>query len=419
MKLPNMAPVKLNFDVAAVEDVAKETGFQLEQSGMLGQILANHRVAIGVGSRGIAGQLDVLDALIQTIREKGAVPFIFPAMGSHGGATSEGQETVLKSLGIDKKKLGVDILSQADGELAGQTPNKIPLYTDLHAMSADHVILVNRVKPHTKFKGPIESGIAKMMTVGMGKIQGAEILHRMAVPYGFPDVIISGAETLKDILPFRFGVAIVETPDKKVHSISIIKPETMIHQEQLLLKQAAEIMARIPFDDLDLLIIDEIGKDVSGTGMDTNVIGRNRDILGSFTTSPNVRRILVRDLTDATQGNANGIGYADFTTQRLVNKIDREKTYKNALTAMSPEKAAIPVYLDNDRQAIETALQSIGLADAHKARVVHIKNTSELSQMRISQSLIEDLEKIKAPKISVETEPLPIHFDKNGNIKIV
>lgn len=416
MLLPPMASVSLNFAIPSIRDVARETRAKLDQSGLLDQVGEGRRVAIGVGSRGIAGQPEALDALIKAIKERNATPFIFPAMGSHGGATSDGQEAVLNSLGITKQRFDVEILSRAEGILAGRTSGGIPLYTDRHAIKADHVILVNRVKPHTKFKGSIESGIAKMMTVGMGKIQGASILHRLAVPFGFPHVIISGAETLKNILPFRFGVAIVETPDKKVHSISIIKPETLIQQEESLLKQSAEIMARIPFDNLDLLIVDEIGKDVSGTGMDTNVIGRNRDILGSFTTAPNVSRIFVRDLTDATQGNANGIGYADFTTRRLVEKIDRDKTYKNALTAMSPEKAAIPVSLENDRQAIETALESIGLADGTDARVVRIKNTSELSQMWISQTLIADLEKIKAPKTDIISQPAPLLFNYNGNI---
>jgi hypothetical protein len=416
MKLPDMVPVRLRFEVEAVENVEKETLFALDDSGVLESVCAGGRAAIGVGSRGIARQVDVIRTLCQAIRDKGAAPFIFPAMGSHGGATSEGQTAVLHSLGITKDTVNADIRSEAEGVWAGETKDGIPLYTDRFALEADHVILINRIKPHTKFKGHIESGIAKMLTVGMGKIQGAAALHRLAVPFGFPHVITTGAQALKDIINFRFGAAIVETPDKQVHSLSIIKPETMIAQEEVLLKRASEIMARIPFDQLDLLIIDRIGKDISGTGMDTNVIGRNRDILGSFTTSPNVHRIFVRDLTPATQGNANGIGYADFTTQRLVDKIDMKKTYKNALTAMSPEKAAVPVTLANDQEAIETALESVGLTDGADARVVRIKNTSELSQMQISQALLPDLKNIQTPKIDLYGKSAPMVFDVNGDL---
>jgi hypothetical protein len=416
MQLPDMVPVKQSFTVDSISDAAAEVAAVLNGSGALAKIDRGSRVAVGVGSRGIVSLAEIVAAVCNTLRDTGAVPFIFPAMGSHGGAKSAGQTEVLKSLGIDEHGTGTEILSDANGVLLGETDDGIPLYTDKHALNAAHVVLVNRIKPHTKFEGPVESGIAKMLSVGMGKVEGASVLHRSAVTHGFPYVIETAAKKIAGLMPFRFGVAVVETPDKKIHSVSVIEPATMLEQEEELLKTASTIMPRIPFDGIDLLIVDEIGKDISGTGMDTNVIGRNRDILGDFTTPPNVRRIFVRDLTERTQGNANGIGFADFTTKRLKDKIDLEKTYKNALTAMSPEKAAIPIYLENDRQAIEAALASVGLVDGRDARVVRIKNTSELSNMFISRALAAtDL----TPGIEIKGAPAPMMFDSKGNMKSV
>ncbi len=412
MELPLMTFIRQQFNVAAVEDVEAETRSTLHRSGALEPVKAGDTVAIAVGSRGIVSQEPIVKTLCAELIQRGARPFIFPAMGSHGGATSEGQRQVLHSLGITEESMGVKVLSEAQGVLVGETSEGIPLYTDKNARQADHIIVVNRVKPHTKFKGPVESGIAKMLTIGMGKVQGAETLHNRAVAFGLDKVIVSAAETIVPLIPFRFGLAILETPDKKIHSLSVIFPDRLIADETVLLTRAAEIMPRIPVDRIDLLIVDRIGKDISGTGMDTNVIGRNRDILGDFFTRPHVRRILVRDLTQRTQGNANGIGFADFTTRRLKDKIDIQKTYKNALTAMSPEKAAIPVYLENDREAVETALRSIGLVTGKEARIVRIKNTSDLGCMQVSQAFFPLPETVQP-----ESEPQPMQFNSHGNLE--
>jgi hypothetical protein len=407
-----MRTVSQRFDIQTLDNIPQDIHTLIQSAGVLEKVSPGQTIAIGVGSRGIANQLEVVTSVCRAIEAAGAKPFIFPAMGSHGGGTSEGQEQVLASLGFDKSRTGVEIRSEARGVKIGETADGIPLYTDKHALAADYVVLINRIKPHTKFKGDIESGIAKMMTVGMGKVQGAEAMHRAAVSYGFPHVIKTGAAKIAPAISFLFAIAIIETPFKSIHQLAIIEPDTM-DKEAELLTRAQKTMATIPVDGIDLLIIDEIGKDVSGTGMDTNVIGRNRDILGSFNTAPHAQRILVRDLTPATQGNANGIGFADFTTQRLVDKVDLKKTYKNALTAMSPEKAAIPVALANDREAIETALDSIGLIDSRYARIVRIKNTSMLTHLQISEPLLKSL-----PKTGIEilSGPEDMQFDKNNNL---
>ncbi len=415
MILPLMVKIRQTFNVDFIPDVEKETRSIINKSGLLKNIKKNSRVGIGVGSRGIANLFQVVYAVCQAIKETGAHPFIFPAMGSHGGGTSQGQKEVLNSLGISENSLHVEILSDANGVLVGETGDGIPVYVDRYALEADYVVLINRIKSHTKFKGPIESGIAKMLALGVGKIEGARAGHQRAVKFGFPHVITSMAKKVIESVNFLFGAAILEAPGRKVNSISILTPSTL-HQEEVLLKKASEMMARIPFAEIDLLIVDEIGKDISGTGMDTNIIGRNRDILGDFSTLPRVLRIFVRDLTKQTQGNANGIGFADFTTKRLVEKIDMKKTYINALSAMSPEKAAIPVTMDNDREAIEASLESIGLANGKEAKIVRIKNTSELDKMQISESLISSIPGIKAPEIEILGPPEPMNFDSEGNL---
>lgn len=415
MILPSMVTIKQRFNVPSIPDVGKETISIIERSGLLEKIKKGHRVAVGVGSRGIAGLRETVHAVCRSVKETGGEPFVFPAMGSHGGGTNQGQKEALNFLGISKDTVGAEILSEVKGVLAGQTEDGIPVYVDKYAFEADHVVLVNRIKPHTKFKGPVESGIAKMLSIGMGKLEGASILHKKALPFGLPHIIATVSKTVLEKVNFLFGIGIIEGPEKKVHSISLLTRETMDEEENLL-KLASKILARIPFDEIDLLIVDEIGKDISGTGMDTNVTGRNRDILGDFCILPKVLRIFVRDLTEKTQGNAHGIGFADFTTRRLVDKINIKKMYTNSLAAMSPEKAAIPVTMDNDREAVEAALESIGLSNGTDAKIVRIKNTSELSVMQVSESLSRSIPAEKAPTIEITGPPSPMNFDKEENL---
>jgi len=415
MVLPRVIDIKQHFDVPYIEDVAGEASSLIRDSGLYSHIKPGERVAVGVGSRGIAALPLIVRTVCRDLSEHGARPFVFPAMGSHGGGTSSGQLEVLRSLGITADTVGVDILSDAQGVSIGQTPQGIPVFVDRYALEADHLVAINRIKPHTKFKGPIESGIMKMLSVGVGKVQGATALHRAAIAFGFPQVIQSvAAETMKK-LKFLFGLALIETPGKKIHRLSLLTADN-ISQEQELLVEAGRILARIPFAEIDLLIVDEIGKDISGTGMDTNVTGRLRDILGGFSTQIKVLRIFVRDLTEKTAGNANGIGLADFTTRRLVEKMDRLKTYTNSLAAMSPEAAAIPVYFATDRECIEAALASIGLDDGRDARIVRIKNTSELQTMQISEALLLHIPRGQDPKIDISGPPAPLSFDPQGNL---
>ncbi|MCP4218186.1 MAG: DUF2088 domain-containing protein [bacterium] len=333
MPLPEMVTITQTFDARCIPDVEKEITAKIEQCPAWNAIKKGDSVAIGVGSRGIAHLKEIIRTVVPLVRQQGGEPFLFPAMGSHGGGTSEGQKEVLHSLGINRDSVGAEIRSDAMGIQAGVTTEGLPVFLDKNAMEADHVIVVNRIKPHTKFKGDFESGILKMLSIGIGKVQGATARHRGAVEFGFPRVIESVGKKAIEKLNFLLGIALLETPGKKIHAVSLLSPEN-IDEEKELLKKAFALLPRIPFEEIDLLIVDQIGKDISGTGMDTNVTGRNRDILGDFCMLPKVRRILVRDLTEKTKGNANGIGFADFTTRRLADKIDFQATYTNALAAM-------------------------------------------------------------------------------------
>ncbi|MCP5048888.1 MAG: DUF362 domain-containing protein [bacterium] len=415
MQLPDMVTIKQRFEGEFIVDVESEALEVVNRSGVLSAIGIGSRVAVGVGSRGIVNYADVVRGVCRAIKEAGAIPFIFPAMGSHGGGTSQDERNVLQARGIDENTVNAEILCDATGVRIGETEEGIPLHIDRNALKADHIVLVNRVKPHTKFTGPVESGISKMMAVGMGKVTGAAHIHRNYAKFGFAHVIPKVVQTVMRKVPFSFGVAIIETAFKKIHSLSVLTPETM-KNEEVLLKESASLMAKIPFDQIDVLIVDRMGKEISGVGMDTNVIGRKEDLEGRIPGRPRVHRIFVRDLTEKTQGNAHGMGLADFTTRRMVEKIDLKKTLANAVTAMNPQEATTPLALPCDREGIEASLQSLGLTGGRDARVVRIKNTSQLDQMQVSQSLAEYLREARPPHLEITGTPGPMIFDGNGNL---
>jgi hypothetical protein len=272
---------------------------------------------------------------------------------------------------------------------------------------------VNRIKAHTKFRGEVESGLVKMLAIGLGKHRGAAYLHRLAVARGsFPAVILPAARLMLDKLPVLCGLGLVENGYGRTHTVRAFAPAEIVHGEAGLLRLARSLSPKLPCPDLDLLVVDRMGKDVSGTGMDTNVTGRNRDILGEFPTGQRVKRLVVLGLSPGSDGNANGIGYADFTTDRLVRAMDRHKTVTNALTALGPEKAAIPVHFPTDREAVEAALDSLGLWSPDTCRVVRIRDTLSLSRLLVSEALLPDL----PSTCRVVGEPEEMAFDGEGNL---
>ena len=414
MKLPEMALIEQRFDSQKIDDVEAAVVRQLSELGLGARLKKGDSVAVTAGSRGIANIDVVTKTVVQELKKLGGQPFVFPAMGSHGGATAEGQVKVLANLGITEEFVGCPIKSEMEPEYLGMAAADYPIYVDRNAMAADHIVVVNRIKAHTKFKGPVESGLMKMMAIGMGKQKGASYYHKAAVRLTFQKIVESvGLEVMKRS-PVLFGLALVENAFHETCEVRAFNPENLLEGEIGLLKIAKERMAQLPFDEIDVLIVDQIGKDISGTGMDTNVTGRNYDLLGDFTTRPRVKRVFVRDLTEKSEGNAIGIGLADFTTTRLVDKIDRQKTWMNAITGISPEKGAVPIHFDTDEEILAACFETIGDTPSTQARVVHIRNTMDVQRISVSRRYAEDI--TANGKLKMVSEWQEIQIDPAGNI---
>jgi uncharacterized protein (DUF362 family) len=406
MNLPRMYHIRQKFDDTRVETIQETVKLELARLS-LSAIQPGDRVAITAGSRGIADIAEILKAIVEFLKSVGADPFLFPAMGSHGGATAEGQVAMLAQLGVTDAFVNAPIISSMEAEEIGLTEDNVPVFMDKNALAADHIVVVNRIKSHTKFKAPIESGLMKMMAIGMGKLKGAEFYHKAAVQHTFFKIITDAARIVLTKAPVIFAVAILENANGQTAKIKALKSDEIESKEKDLLQLSKKMIAKLPFNEIDLLIIDEMGKDVSGVGIDPNITGRNRDMLGVFPHPAQVKRLFVRDLTDKSKGNATGIGLADITTKRLVDKINYAATYKNCITGISLEKAAVPMHFETDREAVEVALGSIGTIPANKSKIVHIKNTLRLDTVEVSEAYAEmlqqrsDLEIIAGPDAMV------------------
>jgi len=416
MKYPEMAILEQRFDKTKIDNIYNTVIDELKKINIKNRVKKGETVAITAGSRGIANIVDILKAVVDFFKGLDASPFIFPAMGSHGGATAHGQRELLSLYGITEKTIGCPIKATMEVAEIGKTEDKLPVFLDRFALDADHIVVVNRVKPHTKFEAEIESGLFKMMAIGMGKHKGAQLYHRASVQFGMEHVIITAGNIVLKKAPVLCGVAIVENGYDETAIIKAILPDEFHNEEKILLKEAKKRMAHLPFDDIDILIVGQIGKNISGTGMDTNVTGINRDILGTFSSKPKVKRSIVLDLTDESEGNALGIGLADFTTTRVVKKMDRKKTYINCLTGISPEKGAIPIYFDTDKECVDAALETIGMIPPDKAKIIYIKNTLFLSRVAVSRIYEKDI--MKRDDLKLVTNWFKFPFDKDENLAI-
>ena len=413
MNLPRMCRIRQHFDKTRVADIPTSVLAELHQLPW-DRIQPGDRVAIAAGSRGIANFAEIILAIVDFLKSLNARPFLFPAMGSHGGATAEGQVAVLAELGVTEAVVQAPILASMDVQQIGLTEDGVPVFLDKYALEADHIVVLNRIKSHTKFKASIESGLLKMMSVGMGKHTGAAYYHKAAVQYTFAKVIRDAARIVLQHAPILCAVGIVENGYSQTARIAALEPDAIETGEEKLLILAKKLMAQLPFNEIDLLIIDEMGKNISGVGFDPNVTGRNRDLMGAFSHPARIKRIFVRDLTDQSKGNAIGIGLADITTQRLVDKIDYAATYKNCITGTSLEKGAVPMYFGNDRQAIEVALESIGLIPSAMSKIVRIQNTLRLEILEVSEAYIPELHPRNDVKIIKGPELM--EFDSNNNL---
>ncbi|MED2970691.1 lactate racemase domain-containing protein [Fictibacillus sp. B-59209] len=403
--LPKMMKVKQVFHAPVLEDTAEEVRKTLKDTGLLSRISPGDRVAIAVGSRGVADLPILVRETAAAVESVGGSPFIVPAMGSHGGATAEGQQEVLEQLGVTEASTGAPILSSMEVVQTGTLPNGLPVYTDKHAYEADKVIVINRIKPHTAFRGPVESGLMKMITIGLGKQKGAEAAHA----YSFKHMAEHVPEMAKIVLskvPVIFGLGTIENAYDRPAKIVAVPAEELEQTEPGLLLEAKQLMPKIMFDPIDVLIVDEIGKDISGDGMDPNITGRYATPYAFG--GPKVSRIAVLGLTEKTHGNANGIGMADMTTRALVDSIHWEKGYANALTSTVINVIKVPMVLESEEMAIKAAIKTCNAYDLTKARVVRIKNTLELEHIWISESLMEEAEGQK--EIEVLSEPAAMNI---------
>ena len=332
MALPRMVRIKQHFDAPVVADLPAAVKEELDQIGTASIIGKGDSVAIGGGSRGVANIAIVIKATADYLKDIGAKPFVVPAMGSHGGATAEGQRAVLEHYGVTEETVGVPIKATMEVVEIGQTADGLPVFLDTYAANADHIVPVNRIKAHTDFRGTVESGTLKMLTIGFGKQHGANMYHRAFFHYGFEHIIRTVTGLLIDAGKVAFGVGSVENAHEQTAKVAAMRADEIMRRERELLVESKSLMGRLPFDAFDLLIVDWMGKNISGTGMDTNIIGRMMQILEPEPEKPAIVRIFVRDLTDDSDGNATGVGLADFTTTRLVEKMDRHATYMNGIT---------------------------------------------------------------------------------------
>ena len=409
--IPQVARVRNDAPVPSpIEDISAAVHEQMQLADAQHMFQAGQRIAVGVGSRGIGRLPEIVAALIRELRALGTDPFIIPTMGSHGGATAEGQRDVLTHLGVTPESVGAPIESQMETVEIGRAADGTAVRLDRLALAADGIVFVARVKPHTAFRGTYESGLAKMIAIGLGKQAGAAACHAR----GFGEMarmVPALAEVALARAPIRFGLAVLENAHDQPYKLFVVPANQIMEREPELLKEARLAMPHIPFSSLDVLVIDEIGKNISGDGADPNITGRYPTPFASG--GPEVNKQVVLDLSDSSDGNANGVGTADFTTIRLAHKMDLGRTYPNALTSTVPGPVALPMVLPSDRLAFAAALLTCNAVD-REPRLMRIKNTLQLDEFWVSTGLLGDVS--QNPTLHIIEGPCPLQFDQEGNL---
>jgi hypothetical protein len=413
MSLPSIARVHRSYRQREVAQVAAATIEAIRQSRLATRLPRNARVAITAGSRGIAGIRTIVRAAVDGVRSLGLEPFVVAAMGSHGGGTEAGQRALLAEFEITEATVGCPIHAQMDTVVLGTNSFGLPIHFDKNAYEADGILLLNRIKPHTSFTGSYESGLLKMLSIGLGKREGAAQVHKLGLP-GLRKMIPEVGATLLTQTPVALGVAIIENAMERTAGIVAVEPEEILETEPRLLDEARSLMGRLPFDQIDVLIVGELGKNYSGTGLDPNVIGRQRVETMPDLPRPVVTRLAVLDLSDETRGNALGIGLADLTTDRLVRGIDPTPMRVNSMTSNFLTRARVPLSLPTDKDVITAAIDTCWRIDRNEARMVLIPNTLELSTLWVSPALAAEVS--ADPDLAMETDFLPIPFDSSGNL---
>ncbi|MAR11411.1 MAG: [Fe-S]-binding protein [Blastopirellula sp.] len=412
---PQIFRVRQQLSRPVVEDIEAEVEAQLASLSLQDQIQPGQTVAITAGSRGIANIARIIKAIASHLKRLDAQPFIVPAMGSHGGGTAAGQQKIIESYGITEAFCGCPIKASMETVIVCNSDEGFPVFFDKHAYEADHVIVCGRVKPHTRFVGPIESGLMKMMLIGLGKHEGAKVYHRAINDFSFGQIVGSVAREVLSKCDVVAGVAIVENGHDETARIEAVRPADFESREKELLVLSKELIAGLPFPHVDVLLIDQIGKNISGTGMDTNVIGRKySDHSAAPDEWPKVRQIAVRGLTHETHGNACGIGISEFCKTRVVEQMDQHITRTNCLTGGHGTAAMLPLDYSSDREILAHALASVGLTPAPEAKLLWIRDTLELAEVECSAAYWDEAQKREDLEILSELRPLPL--DDAGNL---
>lgn len=409
--LPPVSRVRQVWEQPRVVDVPAAVGDAIRRSRIAHRVRPGGTVALTVGSRGIAEIGAIARAAVAALRGLGLDPFVVAAMGSHGGGTAEGQRALLAELGVTEESVGCPIRAEMDTVVLGTNRFGLPIHFDANAYRADGLVLLNRIKPHTSFTGRYESGLLKMLAVGLGKREGAGQVHKLGLP-GLRQLLPDVGAFLLEKTPVALGVALLENADEQTAKVLGVEPEDLLETEPRLLDEARELMGRLPFDQIDVLIVGELGKNYSGTGLDPNVIGRQRVETMPDLPRPVITRLGVLDLSAETRGNALGIGLADLTTERLVREIDPVPMRVNSLTSNFLTRARVPLALPSDAALLAACLDTCWRADWREARMVLIPNTLELTTLWVTSPLLPEVR--GNPRLRVESEPRPLPIGPDG-----
>jgi hypothetical protein len=413
MNLPPLSRVCQSIKQPHVKDVPGTIRRLILESRVRDRIPEGGAVAVGVGSRGVSGIAEMARAAIDALKELRYRPFVVAAMGTHGGATADGQRALLAGYGVTSQTMGVPVKTDMETVVLGTNPAGLPIYFDRNASQADGIVLLNRVKPHTDFHAAHESGVLKMLVIGLGKREGASQVHRLGLR-GVKEILPAVGKFLVQNTKFALGLAVLENAQDVPAEIVGLEPETIFDLEPKLLERARGLMARLPFNQIDVLIVGELGKNYSGAGMDPNVIGRLMVETQGDLERPVVTRLAVLDVSDESHGNIVGVGFADLTTERLVSRMDPEPFRINVLTSCFLERARIPITLRSDRDVFETALETCWRIDPAQARMVVIPNTLQLDTLWVTPALLEEAR--SNPLLNVDTGQVPIPFSSDGTL---
>jgi Lactate racemase N-terminal domain len=412
--LPKFFRVRQSFVRPKLADLTTEVVNQLSSSGVQTRVAPGQSVAITVGSRGVANIAKIAKACVGFFQQMGAKPFIVPAMGSHGGATPEGQLQVLESYGVTEAYLDCPVRSSMEVVEVCRAAEGFPVYFDRIASQADHVLVINRVKPHTRFAGDIESGLMKMMLIGLGKQKGAEVYHRVIMNYSFDQIVRSVSRRVIEHCKVVGGLAILENAYEETAQIVGLRPEEIEAREPELLRQVKHWMPKLPFESAEILIVDRIGKDISGTGMDTNVVGRKRNDHGSPDELPFIHHIYIRGLTEATHGNATGLGMAEMCHRRVIETMDMQLMRMNCVTAGHITAAMVPLDFVNDAEALRIGCQLAGYIEPQEVSAMWIADTLHLEDIECSQAYWDQAR--QRSDLNILTEPTDLTFNAHGDL---